>query len=169
MTMVASNFIAALQITDIRYDLGSYGTFFNDIPSRLGTSDALDAAVNAFTVTFSSIYSYRRPVEVMSSYGRALEALRMSLYDPIESRSANTICAVYLVTLCQVSSEKSMRDMLALTSLKGWIGRRDDHYPHHMRALAYLVNARASQDWEDSFERDLMITLTRAVVCNPES
>jgi hypothetical protein len=35
-------------------------------------------------------------------YCNSLRALRESLNDPVEAQSPNTLCAVYLITICQV-------------------------------------------------------------------
>jgi len=102
-TAVTSAFISVLEVKDTRYDLGVYGEFLRGIPRRLGTSAALDASVHAVATSYSSIYSRRKPVEVFESYGKGLRALRVSLSDPREASSANTICAFYLMMICQVS------------------------------------------------------------------
>lgn len=103
VTAVTKAFISVLEVKDIRYDFGVYGNFLALIPSRLGTSAALDASVNAISTSYASIYSRKSNVEALESYGRGLKALRVSLNDPVEAKSANTICAFYLMMICQVS------------------------------------------------------------------
>ena len=104
LTIVTSAFCSVLEVKDIRYDLSVYGPFLKDIPRRLGSSAALDASVNALTTGLSFVHSRRRSPEVYESYVQALKALRICLNDPEEVGSANTLCAVYLVMVCQVSS-----------------------------------------------------------------
>lgn len=99
---VAGSFISVLEVKDIRYDIGVYGTFLTEIPKRLGTSAALDASVNAISTSYTSIYSRKKPVEALENYGRGLKALRVALNDPKEAAEANTICAFYLMMICQV-------------------------------------------------------------------
>ena len=80
-----------------------YGEFFKEIPRRLGTNTALDASVNALTTAFASVHSRQQSLEAIESYVQALKALRVCLNDPTEVGSANTMCAVYLIMICQVS------------------------------------------------------------------
>lgn len=102
-TMLAGAFCSALKVTDVRYDLSVYGEFFKGIPRRLGSNAALDASVNALITTFASVHSKQQSLEVFESNIQALKALRECLNDPTEATSANTLCAVYLVIICQVS------------------------------------------------------------------
>lgn len=102
-TTITSAFISVLQVKDARYDLSVYGDFLREIPSRLGTSAALDASVKAIATSYASIYSRKKPIEAFENYGRGLKALRISLNHPVEAISANTICAFYLMAICQVS------------------------------------------------------------------
>lgn len=101
--MMTGALCSALEIKDVRYDLSVYGLFFEDIPRRLGTNSALDASANALTAAFASVHSRRQPRNVLESYVQALKALRVSLNDPKEVGSANTLCAIYLMMICQVS------------------------------------------------------------------
>ncbi|KAA8568882.1 hypothetical protein EYC84_007861 [Monilinia fructicola] len=138
---VAGAFISVLEVKDARYDLGVYGEFLKGIPRRLGTSAALDAAVRAVATSYSSIYSRGTSVEAFESYGRGLRALRVSLNDPREASSANTICAFYLMMICQT-----------------WMAQRGEN-PDHGEVLIYLLNAAAAQEWTGSFETELLVTL----------
>lgn len=99
---LAASFIETLQIRDIRYSLEYYGSFLHDIPRRLGTSAPLDAAVKALVASYPFFHNRDFPPEALIYHGRSLRVLRESLNDPVEARSANTLCAVYLITICQV-------------------------------------------------------------------
>ena len=103
MTIVTGAFCSALQVTDVRYDLSVYGEFFKGIPRRLGTSTALDASARALTTAFASVQSRRKSQEVYLSYAEALKAVRVCLNDSVEVGSANTMCAIYMIMICQVS------------------------------------------------------------------
>ncbi|KAF7943633.1 uncharacterized protein EAE97_005704 [Botrytis byssoidea] len=138
---VARSFISVLEVKDIRYDIGVYGTFLTEIPKRLGSSAALDASVNAISTTYTSIYSRTKPVEALESYGKGLKALRVALNDPKEAIQANTICAFYLMMICQ-----------------NWMADGDDN-ANHGEILIYLLNAAAAQNWQGTFEADLLVTL----------
>jgi hypothetical protein len=99
---LASSLIGTLNITDIRYALEYYGYFLKDIPRRLGSSAALDAAVKALVTAYPYFHDRDFPPEALMYYGRSLRSLRDTLDDPTEARSVNTLCAVYLITICQV-------------------------------------------------------------------
>jgi hypothetical protein len=101
-TIIASAFIFTLEVTDLRYDLTCYGPFLKDIPKRLGSNDALDASVNVLTSAFSSLYTRQQSLQTLSRYVNALKALRICLSDPSQAWTANTLCAIYLLLICQV-------------------------------------------------------------------
>lgn len=103
-TVITSTFIHRLEIKDPKYDLTSYGIFMKDLPRRLGTSAALDASVSAFLSAYLSVPSRQQQPEALVKYGNALKSLRDSLQDPVESGSINTLCAIYLIMVCQVCS-----------------------------------------------------------------
>jgi hypothetical protein len=101
----SSAFVSLLEITDARYDLSCYGGFLKDVPRRLGTGhDALDASVHALTSCFSLLYTGQRSLDPLLKYGNALKALRICMGDPIKARTPDTLCAIYLITICNVSS-----------------------------------------------------------------
>lgn len=102
-TIVTNALVSALEVTDLRYSLICYGGFVKDIPRRLGTNDALDASVGALTSAFSSLQRRRQSPETLSRYVHALKTLRISLNDPAKAHSPNTLCAMYLIMICQVS------------------------------------------------------------------
>ena len=93
--------------SDIRYYIGfRYGLFLVDIPKRLGINDALDAAVTALLARHAETSMRqdqtdpRAPAAV--AYNRALTALRLTLADPDKIATSETLCAVLLLTYCQV-------------------------------------------------------------------
>lgn len=101
-TLDASHFVSALQVTDVCFDLRIYGPFFTDLPRRLGRNRALDASVRALTTSFPSVRTHRCTLDMYKAYGEALGCLRASLDDPATAGSVETLCAVYLVMICQV-------------------------------------------------------------------
>lgn len=103
-TTIAGAFIFTLEVKDLRYDLSCYGAFIEDIPKRLGSSTALDASVNFLTSAFSSLYTHQQSLVTLSRYVTALKALRHCLNDPLQACTANTLCAVYLLLICQVGT-----------------------------------------------------------------
>ncbi len=93
--------------SDLRYSLTwAYGGYFLDVPKRLGTSDALDAAAVALSTAHLRYLSpesgQKVTTEALTRYSHALHVLRVSLDDPVEACTTNTLCAVYLLLICQV-------------------------------------------------------------------
>jgi hypothetical protein len=99
-----SAFLAVLEVTDIRFDLSIYGDFFKDVLRRLGANKALDASVYALSTAFSSVHSHQQSTVTVDRYVMALKSLQVCLSDPAQAKSPNTLCAIYLVMICQVSS-----------------------------------------------------------------
>lgn len=100
--MATQAFVSALQVNDLRYDLGTYGAFLRDIPQRLGNNPALDAAVNALTSAFPFLHTRDYPPHVLTHHNRSIQALRVCLDDPVQAQTSNTLCAIYLIVICQV-------------------------------------------------------------------
>ncbi|KAF2096262.1 hypothetical protein NA57DRAFT_67772 [Rhizodiscina lignyota] len=141
-TVLVSAFISTLEVKHPGYDLSCYGWFLQDIPKRLGTNDALDAAVGAISAAYSSIYTRQRSVETFSRYGHALRTLRVCLNDHKKSHSVDTLCAIYLIMVCQ-----------------GFIGRRDDQETRHGEGMALILNTIGSRETQGSFEGSMLFTL----------
>lgn len=101
--LMADALCSALEVKDVRYDLSVYGEFLKHIPKRLGTNKALDASVKALTTSFASVPSRKRSIEGYETYVQGLQALRVCLGNPKDVGSPDTLCAIYLMMLCQVS------------------------------------------------------------------
>lgn len=83
----------------------------DEIPRRTSHSVALAAATEAFMLALpcaetSHTLSQRR----LRSYTAALGATRLALLHPTEAYTLNTLCAVYLLWICQVSIEIHLRN-----------------------------------------------------------
>jgi hypothetical protein len=100
---LAAAFVAALQVNDIRYGVSYYGAFLRDVPQRLGSSVVLDSAVKAVSTAYPILRTGSVPPNALVHYGQSLRALRECLNNPSEARTAHTLCALYLITVCQVS------------------------------------------------------------------
>lgn len=101
-----------LSIKDLRYNVGwAFGPFVSDIPRRLGRSIALDNATQAFVLSLPPSPQTRRQAasSALESFTAALKATRLALADPIESRSIDTLCAAYLLLICQVREINSLQ------------------------------------------------------------
>jgi hypothetical protein len=102
---LASRFIRTLDISDIRFDISFYGLFLKDIPRRLGESAALDAAAQALVSSYPLLHPLRGrevPRDALILFGKSLRVLRECLDNPVEIRSPHTLCAIYLISICQV-------------------------------------------------------------------
>ncbi|KAJ5150408.1 uncharacterized protein N7500_010597 [Penicillium coprophilum] len=146
-SMLAAGFIAAFQVTDIRYAVAYYGPFLRDIPRRLGNSTVLDSAVRALSTAYPFLHTGSYPPNALVRYGQSLRALRECLNNPVEARSPNTLCAVYLITICQ-----------------SWLGKHDDSLTGHSEAIAHLLRAAALHEWTGNFEMEMVITLCVPII-----
>lgn len=101
---ITNTLISRLEITDLRYDITCYGDFLRHIPARLGRNEALDTSADALATTFSTLHRPQghQSVDALTKYVRALKSLRVVLSDPRKARTPETMCAVYLIMICQV-------------------------------------------------------------------
>lgn len=102
---VLSSFISTLQISDVRYDITYYGPFLRELPQRMGQNAALDASIKSLVTCypyFHKVHGREFPQEVLVDYGKSLRVLRKTLSDPKECHSPHTLCAIYLLSVCQV-------------------------------------------------------------------
>lgn len=100
-----------MSIEDVRYSPLCYGGFLTELPRRLGTNDALDSAVRLFSRAVPGLYWVSRSgcvggaaerIDSLVRYGQALKMLRKCLDDEQTSTSIETLCAIYLIQICQV-------------------------------------------------------------------
>ena len=95
-----------LSIKDLRYDVAwAFGPFVSEIPKRLGRSVALDSAARTFVLSLPpGPHTRRHPgSDILESFATALRATRLALAHPVKSKSTDTLCAAYLLMICQVS------------------------------------------------------------------
>ncbi|KAL9474038.1 hypothetical protein ACSS6W_008418 [Trichoderma asperelloides] len=143
-------FISLLDITDPSYDLRCYGPWFKDLPRRLGTNEALDAAVEAMVGFYPHLRRHEQSSLSRGSlvkYVNALQALRTCLNDPQKASKAETLCAVYILLICQ-----------------GWTGKDDDQKVSHGEGLAFLLTAAESGQSSDQFHETIRDTLYVPVI-----
>ena len=94
-----------LSVKDLRYDVGwAFGPFIAEIPRRLGRSAALDFAARTFVLSLPPSPCTRRHPrsDVLENFAAALKATRLALTHPVESKSIHTLCAAYMLMICQV-------------------------------------------------------------------
>lgn len=107
MTKLTSAFVDKVNLTaDIRYQLvWNFGGYLVQVPRRLGTNPALDAASEALVAAHTSFCSTGPTGTgsgVLVKYSRALKALRKALTDPVTACSTETLGAIMLLMIVQV-------------------------------------------------------------------
>ena len=101
---VSMSLVNKIQTRHSRFEINwAHGSFLDDVPRRISHSQALAAATEAFMLAIpctdvSHTLSRRR----LRSYTSALYATRLALSHSVEAYSLNTLCAVYLLWICQV-------------------------------------------------------------------
>lgn len=99
---ITSRFLRCLQVADPRYSLACYGDFLEHVPKRLGTSEALDAAVGALVSAFPYHYTDQLPSDALLNYTKALKALRLCISRTDKKLEPETLSAIYIIMICQV-------------------------------------------------------------------
>ncbi|KKK21013.1 hypothetical protein ARAM_005093 [Aspergillus rambellii] len=149
VTLLAQALVATIRpATDLRYNLmWAYGDYLTLVPAHLGFNEALDAAVDALVTTHAT-FSSRKEVTVASlmKYSRALSALRGCLDNPRKAGTSETLCAVSLLLLVQVSVPIAL-----------WFWR-------HAEGAVKILKARKSCAPRDEFERALLLSLRGPVL-----
>lgn len=103
--LIAGNLGSRLQVADIRYDTSWLGDFLHMIPERIGTNKALDSAADTFTTGFNNLDNpHGQPTQMLTKYGDTLRALRDTIGDPAQREAPETMYAMYLVLLSEVST-----------------------------------------------------------------
>ena len=101
-----SAFVANISTAiDIKYSLlWNFGIFITDVPRRLGCNEALDAAAKCLMTAYGPFCNGQRLGSETSllEFGRALNALRRCLANPIVARTSETLCSVMILMIAQV-------------------------------------------------------------------
>lgn len=149
LTSLIAAFIGKVSpLIDIRYQLlGNFGGFLEDIPCRLGTSEALDAASDVLVTAHSRFcMGHLEPnSEVLRKYSRALKSLRHSLNDPVQAQSSETLGAVMLLMICQVRYPPQVLLQDSLSSFLGIVELHQQRFECLDKTLG-----RCSTDFEES-------------------
>lgn len=97
---------------DCRYDpTFRFGPFLFAVPRRLGINPCLDAATEALLARHTEV-ALRQDQTVLHApavraYNHALSELRRVLDEPGKAASFETLCAILILTMCQVRISKS--------------------------------------------------------------
>jgi hypothetical protein len=152
--IMTSKLVSTLQIEDFRYDPTCYGFFLHKIPQRIGVNPALDASVNAIIASHAALYTRERSPDMFSKYGQALSTLRTCLTDPALAETPETLCAIYLLTVCE-----------------HWLAIKNPHNAHS-EAMVHVLKVASRQHWHKGFEAEMVNTLSAALllqsIANPK-
>jgi len=69
----------------------------------MGRNPALDGSIDALANAYTALRTQTKSPEVFSAYANALRCLRMVMETPETAQTPETLCAIYLVMICQVS------------------------------------------------------------------
>ncbi|PLB52103.1 hypothetical protein P170DRAFT_377587 [Aspergillus steynii IBT 23096] len=147
MTTTTTALASLLNMSDVRYEVVYYGEFLKDLPRRMGSNEVLDASIVALTHGYSAIHTHSPSAEALGSYVHALKTLRFALQDPKKTRTAETLCGIYLIMICQ-----------------SWLGKQDDNYVSHGEAMAHLLSMAVTQDWKGGFIKEMLLTFSVPVI-----
>lgn len=104
LTMLVSGFSSLLDVDDPGIDITIYGPFIDEIPKRLGRSEALDSAALAWVTAFPCVRTNQQTREIYQTCNYAVNKLRTCLDDPEKTSQPETLCAVYMTMIFQVYS-----------------------------------------------------------------
>ena len=106
MTRLTGAFVSKISPSvDISHQLvGNFGGFLLEIPKRLGTNAALDAAADVLASAFARYCAGYRNADanILVKHSRSLSALRECLNNPIEARSSETLASVMMLSIYEV-------------------------------------------------------------------
>jgi hypothetical protein len=108
---VSMSLIDKIQNRHLRFEINwAHGSFLDDVPRRLSHNQALAAATEAFMLSIPCAdVPHTLLRRRLRSYASALHATRVALSNPVEAYSLNTLCAVYLLWVCQVCRHPVVR------------------------------------------------------------
>ncbi|KAF2810653.1 uncharacterized protein BDZ99DRAFT_569997 [Mytilinidion resinicola] len=94
------------------------------------------------------MHTRQKQLEAQAQYGNAMKALRLYLQGPTKQATSDTLCAVWLLIICQ-----------------DWIGRHQSKHGDHYEGLSHILNAVASkQDWSDPFDIAMILISSMIVI-----
>ncbi|KAL8999564.1 MAG: hypothetical protein Q9169_001653 [Polycauliona sp. 2 TL-2023] len=148
---LASVFVGRIsQGVDIRFQLPwNFGDYLNELPRRLGVSEALDAAVDTLATAhaFFCAGNLKPGPHVLAKHAYSLAVLRRDLNDVVKARTPETLAAIMVISISQVFVDPSQGDACT-----------------HTNGATRLLTSRGFAEPRDDFERQLLLTLRGSVV-----
>ncbi|CAK7563223.1 MAG: hypothetical protein SEPTF4163_001086 [Sporothrix epigloea] len=130
-----------------------YGSWFNQVPERLGRKLTLDSAVCSFAMHLLG-KSRGDKVLVMQSrqlYGQSLAALQAALNHPVEWRSSETLCTTMVMCLYELFADTSKAST-------GWL--------QHSSAVAKLIQHRGISGFEEHWDKAMFFSFRSIIIMN---
>lgn len=155
-TSLALALVGSLSAHDVRFHLSwVYGDFIEYIPQRIGTSRALDTAVDALLCSHTHmaqahaqiVANHTPSFESITKYTNAIKTLRITLDNPVKACETETLCAVTLLMICQ-----------------SFVGSTDGGWMSHGEGAAQILKARKHLKVKDGFEERLLLMLRGPVL-----
>ncbi|KAH6960337.1 hypothetical protein DER45DRAFT_611274 [Fusarium avenaceum] len=147
-TLIASNLVHIIELSNPAYDISTYGWFVKDLPRHIGSSKSLDAAIGAFVAGFSTLQNNTTSkVHAFHRYGNAVTALRESIRSSAGMNLADRMCSIYLIAICQE-----------------WLGNTGIDQSKHYEMLGHLLQNAVQNGNLDPSDRGLMQTMLGVVV-----
>lgn len=164
---VSMSLVNKLQNRQSRFEINwAHGSFMDDIPKRTSHSVALTVATQAFMLALPCAeVSHTLSLRRLRSYTAALRATRLALLHPAEAYTLNTLCAVYLLWICQVSDvfNKRVHRGHSVTYPQSWTAIEDDTFVHQ-KGIASLLNQNLRFDATNQFDRGVIYVACTVVV-----
>ena len=106
LTRLISAFVSSIdESANINIQLPwNFGPFLSDVPCRLGTNEALDAASEALVTSYTHFITGDAEAnpDVLTKHSMALGTLRRTLDDPVKAHSSETLCSTMILLIVQV-------------------------------------------------------------------
>ena len=169
LTRLIAAFVSKIDASaDIRIQLPwNFGDFLSDVPRRLGTNEALDAASDALVTSYTNFIAGHvvATPDVLIKHSNALSALRRCLGDPVKAYSSETLCSTMILMIVQVCTDcdPTSHVLTFLQTLQGLDGTRAQS---HSVGAAQVLKGRGYTGPKDDFESKLLLSLRGPVVCS---
>ncbi|RDL40883.1 uncharacterized protein BP5553_00862 [Venustampulla echinocandica] len=150
LTRLTSAFVSTVNpSTDLSIQLPwNFGYYLLDIPRRLGTNQALDAASEALVAAYRCFLAGRGVApNVLIKHSKALVALRQCLDDPVKAYSSETLCSIMVLMIVQLLSAPDIHITIS-----------------HSVGAAQILKCRGHTGPKDKFENGLLHALRSTVV-----
>lgn len=103
---LSNRLISALQVTEPRYDISALGTWFVEVPQRLGKNELFDKATAAFVYSIEDLRCGTKvpTLGAITWYGKALTSLTTTVQDPAKAKDPYTLASIFMLMVSQVST-----------------------------------------------------------------